>query len=394
MKHRFYKAVALLMALAMLLGLALSEEVPEEFGKEVDFGSEEENAGFEIDEEVIFTEPVDEMPDEVDLALTLEDIDLRADATYRFVVDGEEYAIQVARAGDEILRPEDPEAPKGKVFAGWTLVDGTPLFVDADEDGEIDPVIVRDEEMGTDVYVWAEFADPAEAEEPAEVPAEEQPADEKPTEEPAEEEPAEEEPAEEELAEEEPAEEEPAEEEPAEEEPAEDEPAEEQPAEEPAEEEPAEEEHAEEPAEEESAEEEAAAEPAEEEPAEQEPAEEEPAAEESAVESIEEPAEEQPVEEPAEEPVAEEPAEEEPIVEPTANALTYTGEAQALVYGEGAWLYSLDGETYGEEIPTAVNAGEYTVYFKATEADEPQSITVTVAKADAEFTPPVAAVAE
>ena len=364
MKHRFYKAVALLMALAMLSGLALSEEVPEEYGMEVDFGSEEENAGFEIDEEVIFTEPVDEMPDEVDLALTLEDIDLRADATYRFVVDGEEYAIQVARAGDEILRPEDPEAPKGKVFAGWTLVDGTPLFVDADEDGEIDPVIVRDEEMGTDVYVWAEFADPAEAEEPAEVPAEEQPADEKSTEEPAEEEPAEEEPAEEELAEEEPAEEEPAEEEPAEEEPAE----------------------------EESAEEEAAAEPAEEEPAEQEPAEEEPAAEESAVESIEEPAEEQPVEEPAEEPVAEEPAEEETIVEPTANELTYTGEAQALVYGEGAWLYSLDGETYGEEIPTAVNAGEYTVYFKATEADEPQSITVTVAKADAEFTPPVAAV--
>ena len=53
MKHRFYKAVALLMALAMLSGLALSEEVPEEYGMEVDFGSEEENAGFEIDEEVI-----------------------------------------------------------------------------------------------------------------------------------------------------------------------------------------------------------------------------------------------------------------------------------------------------------------------------------------------------
>ena len=292
----------------------------------MDFGSEEENAGFEIDEEVIFTEPVDEMPDEVDLALTLEDIDLRADATYRFVVDGEEYAIQVARAGEEILRPEDPEAPKGKVFAGWTLVDGTPLFVDADEDGKIDPVIVRDDEMGTDVYVWAEFADQEQTEQPAEESAEgpaAEPVAEEPTEEPTEE--------------------------PAEE-PAEEEPAAEEPAEEPAEEEPAEEE----PAEEESAEEEAA----------------------------------------AEEPAEEEPAEEESIVEPTANALTYTGEAQALVYGEGAWLYSLDGETYGEEIPTAVNAGEYTVYFKATEADEPQSITVTVAKADAEFTPPVAAVAE
>ena len=75
-----------------------------------------------------------------------------------------------------------------------------------------------------------------------------------------------------------------------------------------------------------------------------------------------------------------------------ANELTYSGEAQALVAGDGAWLYSLDGETYVEDIPTAVNAGEYTVYYKAAEADDPQVITVTVAKADAEFTPPVAAV--
>jgi len=34
------------------------------------------------------------------------------------------------------------------------------------------------------------------------------------------------------------------------------------------------------------------------------------------------------------------------------------------------------------------------VYFKASEADEPQAIAVTVAKADAVFTPPVAAVSE
>jgi len=32
------------------------------------------------------------------------------------------------------------------------------------------------------------------------------------------------------------------------------------------------------------------------------------------------------------------------------------------------------------------------VYFKASEADEPRFITITVAKADAVFTPPVAAV--
>ena len=118
------------------------------------------------------------------------------------------------------------------------------------------------------------------------------------------------------------------------------------------------------------------------------------------------------MEEPAvEEPVAEDPAEEEAIepspdgeggatapeevslVLPTPNALTYTGEAQALVSGEG-WLYSLDGENYSEEIPAAVNAGEYTVYFKAAEAAEPQTLAVTVEKANVVFTAPVAATGE
>ena len=79
---------------------------------------------------------------------------------------------------------------------------------------------------------------------------------------------------------------------------------------------------------------------------------------------------------------------------PVGADLTYTGDAQPLVSVEGTWLYSLDGETYSEAVPTAVNAGEYTVYFKASEADEPQAIAVTVAKADAVFTPPVAAVSE
>jgi len=96
-------------------------------------------------------------------------------------------------------------------------------------------------------------------------------------------------------------------------------------------------------------------------------------------------------EDPAEEqPTEEQPAEEEPTVEePTANnGLTYNGEAQTLVNGEGAWLYSLDGETYSDQIPTAVDAGEYTVYFKASEADEPRMLAITVAKADVELIPP------
>ena len=70
--------------------------------------------------------------------------------------------------------------------------------------------------------------------------------------------------------------------------------------------------------------------------------------------------------------------------------LVYTGEPQELITAqEGSWTYSLDGVTYTEEIPTGVNAGEYTVYMKEGDTD-PVSITVTIAKADVIFTPPVA----
>ncbi len=48
--------------------------------------------------------------------------------------------------------------------------------------------------------------------------------------------------------------------------------------------------------------------------------------------------------------------------------LTYTGEAQDLVTAGlatgGTLEYSLDGETWSEEIPTATDAGEYTVYYR------------------------------
>ena len=70
--------------------------------------------------------------------------------------------------------------------------------------------------------------------------------------------------------------------------------------------------------------------------------------------------------------------------------LVYTGEPQELITAqEGSWTYSLDGVTYTEEIPTGVNAGEYTVYMKEGDA-EAVVITVTIAKADVIFTPPVA----
>ena len=70
--------------------------------------------------------------------------------------------------------------------------------------------------------------------------------------------------------------------------------------------------------------------------------------------------------------------------------LVYTGEPQELILPQaGEWLYSLDGEEYSKDIPTAINAGTYTVYMKEGDTD-PVVITVTIAKADVVFTPPVA----
>ena len=134
--------------------------------------------------------------------------------------------------------------------------------------------------------------------------------------------------------------------------------------------------------------------PAEEAPAGEAPAEEQPAEEAPAEEA---PAEEAPVEEAAagEAPVEEE-AGEEAAAEglPVANALVYNGEAQPLVSAEGAWLYSLDGETYTEVIPTAVDAGEYAVYYKAAKDAGASSLTAVIDKAEAVFTPPVPATGE
>lgn len=75
------------------------------------------------------------------------------------------------------------------------------------------------------------------------------------------------------------------------------------------------------------------------------------------------------------------------VTAPTANELTYNGEAQELVTAGsstvGKLSYSLDGETYSEDIPTATAAGKYTVWYKVEgsknwEASEAGSIEVTV----------------
>lgn len=77
------------------------------------------------------------------------------------------------------------------------------------------------------------------------------------------------------------------------------------------------------------------------------------------------------------------------VTAPTANALTYNGAEQALVTAGkttgGTMLYRLDDSEWSEQLPTAKNAGEYTVWYKvqgnAEYADvAEQNVTVTVAK--------------
>ena len=77
------------------------------------------------------------------------------------------------------------------------------------------------------------------------------------------------------------------------------------------------------------------------------------------------------------------------VTAPTANALTYNGAEQALVTAGkttgGTMLYRLDGSEWSEHIPTAKNAGKYTVWYQvqgdAEYADvAEQSLTVSAAK--------------
>lgn len=77
------------------------------------------------------------------------------------------------------------------------------------------------------------------------------------------------------------------------------------------------------------------------------------------------------------------------VTAPTAiDGLAYTGQEQALVNAgttnPGEMLYSLDGETFGTSVPTAKNAGQYTVYYKVEASDNYNacggSLTVSIAQ--------------
>ena len=75
------------------------------------------------------------------------------------------------------------------------------------------------------------------------------------------------------------------------------------------------------------------------------------------------------------------------LVPPEGPDLIYTGEAQPLLtpgsVGGGVMQYSADGENYSETVPTAVDAGEYTVFYRAVgdgnhNDTEPAAITVRI----------------
>ena len=89
------------------------------------------------------------------------------------------------------------------------------------------------------------------------------------------------------------------------------------------------------------------------------------------------------------------------VIAPTAKTgLTYNGKAQELVVAGsaiGATIkYKLGDGDWSTDIPMAINAGEYTVIYKAVAdanynvIDTEQQLTITIAKADAQITAPAA----
>ena len=77
----------------------------------------------------------------------------------------------------------------------------------------------------------------------------------------------------------------------------------------------------------------------------------------------------------------------------TDSSASAPAEDQKEAPAEGTLYYSLDGENYGTAVPTAVNAGEYTVSYQLRSSEgnvlKEGSMTVTIEKADVTFIAPV-----
>ena len=258
---------------------------------------------------------------------------------------------QEVKNGDAFIPPVAPEAPEGQAFDGWYL-DGTKLF--ENEDAPDRATVTADTAY---IYVNAAFVEVGEEEADEEGSDDQEPVDQ----EPVDQEPVEQEPADDSAADQEPVNQEPVDQEPQEPSPLGkvDQPQAE-PDEVPGDEQPPMDEPSDET---------------------QTPADDLPS-EEGAATGTEADAPSTDEQQPATDPA--------PAAQPAPRALTYNGEPQALLSAADGYLYSLDGETYGDQIPTATNAGEYTVFYKTAEDAEPTALTVVIAKADVILTAPTA----
>ncbi|WP_297700166.1 hypothetical protein [uncultured Fibrobacter sp.] len=80
---------------------------------------------------------------------------------------------------------------------------------------------------------------------------------------------------------------------------------------------------------------------------------------------------------------------------PKARDLEYNTRSQNLVIAgstsNGKMLYSLDGESYSQSVPTAINAGTYTVYYKVEETDNYSGVSGSVETTIKKIAPTVSA---
>ena len=126
MKNRRNWMLALLIALALVTSVfAFAENVPGDTAVEIDGGAagQQPEEGLVIDgvddsgaKPEIENDPVSDGGTDLDGLTDLSLGDLVSGApeavvVYRFMLNGEEYAAQTAKEGEEILRPEDPAAP-------------------------------------------------------------------------------------------------------------------------------------------------------------------------------------------------------------------------------------------------------------------------------------------
>lgn len=165
MKHNIKRTLALLIALVLALPtFALAEDSAAATSEDV-YIANDAAAAYEIEPEAAEWDEIalDAFGSDEDLEEPVEEDapapDANAVVTYCFIADNTLLATQEAREGDEIRRPDDPVAPDGQCFAGWFLEDDTPVFVDADGDGAVDPVIAAPDPLCPEVNVIARFVE-------------------------------------------------------------------------------------------------------------------------------------------------------------------------------------------------------------------------------------------